>query len=74
MRKHEITDELVQLSKLAKELGFPQDVEEGDWACEQDDFAFLIDLDIKKMIDYKEDRRLALMGYTLILSFSRCLE
>jgi len=31
MRQNEITDELIRLSKRAKELGFPQDVEVGDW-------------------------------------------
>ena len=31
MRRNEIPDELIRLSELAKKLGFPQDVEEGDW-------------------------------------------
>ena len=31
MRKSEITPELIELSKRAKELGFPQDVETGEW-------------------------------------------
>ena len=31
MRESEITKELENLSKRAKELGFPQVVEEGDW-------------------------------------------
>jgi hypothetical protein len=31
MRRSEVTKELIDLSKRAKELGFPQDVEEGDW-------------------------------------------
>lgn len=33
MRKSEITPELIQLSKSAKELGVSQDVGEGDWVC-----------------------------------------
>ena len=36
MRRSEITKELIELSKRAKELGFPQNVEEGDWVFEHD--------------------------------------
>jgi len=76
MRRNEITSELIELSKRAKELGFPQDVEEGDWAYESKDEhrVFLIGSEIKKIIDSQEYERLILGGYTLILSFSRCLE
>lgn len=37
MRRNEITPELIEFSKRAKKLGFPQDVEsikEGDWLCD----------------------------------------
>jgi len=62
MRKSEITPELIELSKRAKELGFPQDVERGDWVCDvTDDELYLIET-------LKEE------GDALILSFSRCLE
>jgi len=79
MRKHEITDELIRLSKLAKELGFPQDVEEGDslWASTYYPILF----DERRM--FAKDGRIYLKTedpvciapkYCLILSFSRCLE
>jgi len=62
MRRNEITPELIELSKRAKELGFPQDVERGDWVCDvTDDELYLIET-------LKEE------GDVLILSFSRCLE
>jgi len=62
MRRAEITPELIELSKKAKELGFPQDVERGDWVCDvTDDELYLIET-------LKEE------GDALILSFSRCLE
>ena len=35
MRRNEITDELIRLSKRAKELGFPQDVGEGEEMSER---------------------------------------
>ena len=60
MRKSEITPELIKLSKKAKDLGFPQDVERGDWVCDvTDDELYLIET-------LKEE------GDVLILSFSRC--
>jgi len=33
MRRNEITPELIEFSKRAKKLGFPQDVECGDFVC-----------------------------------------
>ena len=80
MRRNEITPELIELSKKAKELGFPQDFEQGDWIyCECKDIEDYphglglenvwsehpdIDSDIWKKSDTD----------WLILSFSRCLE
>jgi len=64
MRRSEITDELIRLSKLAKELGFPQDMDKGDWYLGGD----------KKTLELIETTGYFLIGSTLILSFSRCLE
>lgn len=71
MRKHEITEELINLSKLAKKLGFPQDVESGDWYgyMTYTDEIFLLAED--EMLWGKETEETATH---LILSFSRCLE
>ena len=63
MRRSEMTPELIELSKRAKELGFPQDVEKGDWIYDDDGDFYLIAYD-----GLKEDMDI------LILSFSRCLE
>jgi len=71
MKKSEITPELIQLSKRAKELGFPQDVEMGDWYgyVTYTDELFLLGKD--EMIHGVETEETKLY---LILSFSRCLE
>ena len=70
MRKSEITPELIELSKRAKELGFPQDVEEGDWYgyVTYADEPFV--LGKNEMISAVETEETKLY---LILSFSRCL-
>ena len=79
MRESEITPELIELSKKAKELGFPQDVEEGDslWAPTYYPILF------NKRRMFTKDERIYLKTedpvciapkYCLILSFSRCLE
>ena len=78
MRRSEITPELIELSKRAKELGFPQDVEEGDWfsakgwknpwLCD-DHSKFIFD---KNTVYYEENK--ISDRWFLILSFSRCLE
>jgi len=70
MRRSEISKELIELSKRAKELGFPQDVDEGDWGNIQDYHGkFFITLITEEYTAYpylgKND--------FLILSFSRCL-
>jgi len=62
MRRNEITPELIELSKRAKELGFPQDVEEVSWV--------LPDGYKKPVVRLVEEKEV----YVLILSFSRCLE
>ena len=69
MRKHEITDELIRLSKLAKELGFPQVVESGQWVWSNLDQEMYCAQN-KIPIDLRE----AAPEEVLILSFSRCLE
>ena len=51
MRRSEITKELIELSKRAKELDFPQVVEEGDWIAwedEQKSGISLVDRDMLK--------------------------
>lgn len=71
MRKSEITNELIQLSKSAKELGFPQDVQEGDWYGITDNLnkssIFLCGPHIGNFNAKKQK------GAFLILSFSICL-
>ena len=69
MRRSKITDELVQLSKLAKELGFPQDVEEGDWFLIQDN-DYKSGYSSPKLCEFFENNP----NNVLILSFSRCLK
>jgi len=66
MRRSEITEKLIALSKKAKELGFPQDVEEGDYVC----------LETDEMNTYLLTAKQATIFPTrefLILTFSRCL-
>ena len=63
MRRKKITKELENLSKRAKELCFPQNVKEGDWVSIK---GWLILVTKSFMTDE--------VDYTLILSFSRCLE
>ena len=72
MRKSEITPELIELSKKAKELGFPQDVEEGDWIYIPHN---------KTLMHIIDDGRINLLfiielqdNWHSILSFSQCLE
>ena len=72
MRESEITELLKELSKRAKELGFPQDVKEGDWIWDEDSniiFVYAITDDTqKKIVNLR-----GMNNYTLILEFSRCL-
>ena len=71
MRRSEITPELIDLSKRAKELGFPQDIEEGDFGnIEDTNGKFFITLLTE---DYMNCPKLENNDF-LILSFSRCLE
>ena len=68
MRKSEITPELIELSKKAKELGFPQEIENGEWALVDEQPELVGTYYIAKT-------RTDLSDYAvLILSFSRCLE
>ena len=67
MRRNEITTELIELSERAKELGFPQDIEEGDWEAWDDGLAN-VTIHLIKTPNKLGD------GEFLILSFSRCLE
>jgi len=71
MRKGEITSELIELSKHAKELGFPQDVEEGDWFVGQRYHPERLDLILYGYDTYHPDN---FHPSWKILSFSRCLE
>ena len=84
MRNSEITPELIELSRRAKELGFPQDVEEGDWVVE-DEYSQNIyclrsptvypDGSIDDEYDNCDIRFKARADHWfLTLSFSRCLE
>ena len=72
-----ITPELIELSKRAKGLGFPQDVEEGDWVHSTDGRVNTDD-ELLCISDYLyedlEEGELAIENPTLILEFSRCLE
>ena len=71
MRKSEITPELIDLSKRAKELGFPQAIEEGDFGnIEDTNGKFFITLLTE---DYMNCPKLENNDF-LIPSFSRCLE
>jgi len=74
MRRNEITPELIELSKLAKELGFPQSVEEGDWYYSRLYEDVLDEENI--IVTHCGGKMLAASGGDefLILSFSRCLE
>ena len=71
MRKSEITPELIELSKRAKELGFSQNedgfqiAEDGEWAIDTFDDELLL-IDGRGGVIEEGD--------ILILSFSRCLE
>ena len=71
MRRADITPELIELSKRAKELGFPQDVEKGDWYGYVTYTDELFVLGAGEMICGVETEETKLY---LILSFSRCLE
>ena len=90
MRKSEITPELIELSKKAKEIGFPQDVEEGDWVhdsernevllfgkdCFSDDAPYDGVVGRLKTHDFRGyvNGYIEKEHWFLILSFSRCLE
>ena len=74
-----ITPELINLSKRAKALGFPQDVEEGDWLVFQRRWRNKHADGVINSIYL--NKRGSLKGWWnmtsnefLILSFSRCLE
>jgi len=78
MRKQDITDELIALSKKAKELGFPQDVEVGDWLHVIDHYigpqSILLENNLFKDGDFicsLSDNRL-FEDWHLILSFDIC--
>ena len=73
-----ITPELIDLSKRAKELGFPQDVVEGDWLIVDgisEPYLCGEDYDVEEDGIYIDGTMLCeTKEYVLILSFSRCLE
>ena len=66
MRRKEITTRLIELSERAKEVGFSQDVKEGDWEAWDDGLAN-VTIHLIKTPNKLGD------GEFLILSFSRCL-
>ena len=70
MRRNEITPELIELSKRAKELGFPQDVERSDWVIKK----WKSGLHRISFVGNIKAFRQQNLDYALILSFSRCLE
>jgi len=80
MRESEITPELTELSKRAEELGFPQDIEGGDYACIKFDrlgwqpqlFGGDMEIQDGRVYFYSTDG--FYFEWFLILSFSRCLE
>lgn len=94
MRESEITPELIELSKRAKELGFLQGVtsiKEGDWLCDSVSQEILLVTEIRhhvfisappkisiEAVNIEDDNNSVIYDdpydYTLILSFSRCLE
>ena len=67
MRRSEITPKLIELSKSAKELGFPQDAEEGEWYI-SDRVNELVQWG-SHPTNFNDNQHLC-----VILSFSRCLE
>jgi len=67
VRHAEITPELIKFSKRAKELGFPQDVEEGDWVTWDSGVGGISIHLIHETYPITDND-------WLILSFSRCLE
>ena len=78
MRRGEITPELIELSKRAKELGFPQGVEEGDWYLtnlftDMKDKGSNFEQNLNLMLAVTKGKLLGKHEY-LILTFSRCLE
>ena len=81
MRRSEITPELIELSKRAKELGFPQDVERGDWVLDEDKGILLCVTNVPLAcheFDAQNDNYFKNFekedDWFFILSFSRCLE
>ena len=80
MRRSEITPELIELSKRAKELGFPQDIEQGDWIfCECKDIpdqprGYGLECIWDEHPDIGSEDLIKSDTDCLILSFSRCLE
>ena len=78
MRKSEITPELIELSKKAKEMGFPQDVEEGDWYFnptwkDMKNRGSSPEKILNTILAPYGDEKLGKHEF-LILEFSRCLE
>ena len=81
MRRSEITPELIEISKRAKELGFPQDVERGDWVLDEDKGILLCVTNVPLAcheFDAQNDNYFKNFekedDWFFILSFSRCLE
>jgi len=81
MRRSEMTPALIELSKRAKELGFPQDVERGDWVLDEDKGILLCVTNVPLAcheFDAQNDNYFKNFekedDWFLILSFSRCLK
>ena len=83
MRKGEITPELIELSKRARRVGFPQNIRPGDWIIVGGQSALVTAMTPKEVV-FTSTRPCYTGGIpdswarkpraaTLILSFSRCL-
>jgi len=75
MRKSEITPELIELSRRAKSLGFPQDVKKGDWVTSRERWKNQYAHGVIVNVYLAEYRwRLIKPNESLILEFSQCLK
>jgi hypothetical protein len=75
MRRSEITPELIELSKRAKELGFPQDIVYADWYIREDKhYKSGYSNPLLWVWQGQEPKPELKEAIFLILSFFRCLE
>jgi len=75
MRKNEITDELIALSKQAKSLGFPQDIDLTDWFLNPSGKVCLCLCVMTKVNEIGDELEIYTPEMcTLILTFDICLD